>query len=242
MGPMLSLSLRQVAGRRKIAIIVLLAALPVGLAILLHTLVGDESDFNEGFSGLIIDGLLLGVILPIVAMTLATSAFGNELEDRTLNVLVLKPIRRTFIVLPKYLASVIVAGGLLATAGVAIVLIALASGGVQSVVAVAGAIMVGVLAYSSLFTWMGLMSSKALGFALVYVFLWEQLLTRFIRGIRYFSVREYTLSILHGLDDEMFGFFEPRVIELEAAVVASVLVIVGFVLLTIRRLNRMDIP
>ena len=242
MRAVLSLSLRQVAGRRKLAIIVPLAALPVGLAVLLHTLVGDDRDFTRGFSQLVIDGLLLGGILPIVVMTLATGAFGNELEDRTLNVLVLKPVRRVFIVLPKYFASVIVAGGLLVTAAIAIVLIALSAGGVQAVLAVGVGVLIGVLAYSALFTWMGLLSSKALGFALVYVFLWEQFLSRFIRGIRYFSVREYSLSIIHGLDDETFGFLGVRVIEFEAALTASALVIVVFVALTLRRLNRMDIP
>jgi ABC-type transport system involved in multi-copper enzyme maturation permease subunit len=242
MGPMLALSLRQLAGRRKLAIIVLLAALPIGLAVLLHVRVGDDPDFNRRFSRLIIDGVLLGGILPIVVMTLATGAFGNELEDRTLNVLVLKPVRRMAIVLPKYLASVIVAGGLLVTVAVAIVLIAIIDGGAQAVLAVGVAVLTGVLAYSALFTWMGLMSSKAIGFALVYVFLWEQFLSRFIRGIRYFSVREYSLSIIHGLDEETFGFFGTRVIEFEAAVTASALVVVVFVVLTIRRLNRMDIP
>jgi ABC-type transport system involved in multi-copper enzyme maturation permease subunit len=242
MGPLLSLSLRQVAGRRKLAIIVLLALLPVGMAVLLHTLVGDDQGFHDGFPQLIIDGLLLGVIMPIVVMTLATPAFGNEIEDRTLNVLVLKPVRRISIVLPKYLASVIVAGGLLGTAGVAIVLIALGSGGAQTVFAIAAAILIGVMAYGALFTWMGLISSKALGFALVYVFLWEQFLTRFIKGIRYFSVREYSLSILHGLDDDTFSVFGPRVIEFEAAVTAAVIVIVVFFVLTVRRLSRMDIP
>jgi ABC-type transport system involved in multi-copper enzyme maturation permease subunit len=242
MGPLLALSLRQAAGKRKLAIIVLLAALPVGMAVLLHALVGDEQDFGDRFPQLIIDGLLLGVILPIVVMTLATPAFGNEVEDRTLNVLILKPVHRMLIVLPKYLASVIVAGGLLGGAGVLIVLIALSGGGAQAVIAIAVSILTGVLAYGALFTWMGLMSTKALGFALVYVFLWEQFLTRFIQGIRYFSVREYSLSILHGLDDETFSVFEPGIIEFEAAVTAAVIVIVLFVGLTLRRLTRMDIP
>jgi ABC-type transport system involved in multi-copper enzyme maturation permease subunit len=239
---MFSLSLRQVAGRRKLTIIVLLALLPVGLAVLLHTLAGDDTGFHDDFPQLIIDGLLLGVMMPIVVMALATPAFGNEVEDRTLNVLVLKPVRRISIVLPKYLASVIVAGGLLAAAGIAIVLIALDSGGAQAVLAIAAAILTGVMAYGALFTWMGLISSKALGFALVYVFLWEQFLTRFIKGIRYFSVREYSLAILHDLDDDTFSVFEPHVIEFEAAVTAAAIVIVLFFVLTVRRLSRMDIP
>ncbi|MDA1173762.1 MAG: ABC transporter permease [Chloroflexi bacterium] len=242
MGPLLSLSLRQVAGRRRIAVIVLLSALPVVLSVILHAKFGADREFLDQFPEGVINNLLLGVIMPIVVMTLATPAFGNEIEDRTLNVLVLKPVRRIAIVMPKFLASVVVAGSLLTVTSVAISLIALGSGGGQAAFAVAAAVLTGVLAYSSLFTWMGLVSSKALGFALVYVFLWEVVLSQRIRGIRYFSVREYSLSILHGLDDETFSVFEPRVIEFEAAVTASIIVTVLFFFLTLRRLNRMDIP
>ena len=70
---MLSFSLRQMAGRRRLAIIGLLALVPVALAFILHAFVGDEHDFTDGFSQLVLDGLLIGVIMPIVVMTLATA-------------------------------------------------------------------------------------------------------------------------------------------------------------------------
>ena len=105
------LSLRQLAGKRRLALIVLLAALPVVLAGLL-ALFGerDGSRFNSNFITVLVDGMIVAGVLPIVTMTLATAAFGNELEDRTLSYLTLKPIRRWGIVMPKFLASVVVGG------------------------------------------------------------------------------------------------------------------------------------
>ena len=242
MGPLLTLSLRQMAGKWRLIIILVLVALPVGLSVLLHALMGDDDEFVEAFPQLIFDGMLIGVIMPIVIMTLATAAFGNEVEDRTLNVLVLKPVPRYAIVMPKLLASMIVGGSLLVVAAVAIVVIALGEGGATAAIAAAVAVATGVVTYAALFTWMGLISAKALGFALVYVFLWEQFLTRFISGIKYFSVREYSLSILNQLDGTTFGVFEHRVIEIEAAVTGAAIVTVLFIALTIRRLQHMDVP
>jgi len=242
MGPLLDLSIRQMAGRKRLAIILILAAIPVGLAILLSQLAGDDPGFADGFPQTVVDGLFIGVILPIVVMTLATGAFGNELEDRTLNVLVLKPIPRYAIVLPKFLASVIVAGIVLAVAAGLIVLIALTDGGFRAVLAAVVAVAVGVITYAALFTWAGIMTNKALGFALVYVFLWEQFLTRVIRGARYFSIREYTLAILNGIDEDTFEVFSSRVLGMPAALVAAAVVTVLFFGLTVRRLQRMDVP
>lgn len=238
---MLSFSLRQMAGRRRLAIIGLLALVPVALAFILHAFVGDEHDFTDGFSQLVLDGLLIGVIMPIVVMTLATAAFGNELEDRTLNVLVLKPLSRFAIVLPKFLASVLISGGILGISVVAIMVIALSEHGIGAILAALIAVFSGVIAYAALFTWAGLVSTKALAYALVYVFVWEQLLTRFLANIQYLSVRGYTLAILNGLDEETFSVFDRQVIQFPAAIAGAGIVTVLFVWLTVRRLNRMDV-
>ena len=239
--PLLNLSLRQMTGKRRLAVILILAAIPVGLSIVLPHFVSGPG-YSRDFPQTIIDGLFLGVILPIVVMTLATSAFGNELEDRTLNVLVLKPVPRFAIVLPKYLASVIVAGVVLVIAIGLIVGFGLTDGGRTAVLAGVVAVAVGVVTYGAVFTWAGLMTTKALGVALVYVFLWEQLLTRFIRGVRYLSIREYTLAIMNGIDDKTFSAFDDRVLGLPAALIAAGVVTALFLSLTIRRLRRMDVP
>ena len=236
---MLRLSLRQLAGRRRLLLIFLLAALPVVLAVILNAFASDDQDFNTNF---IVDGLIIAGVMPIVMMSLATAAFGNELEDRTLNVLVLKPVRRSSIVLPKLAASIVIAAPLLIVAGVAVTLIALESGGARAALATVAALLAGVVTYAAVFTWAGLLTSRALGFALVYVFLWEGLLATYLGGVRYLSVRGYTLGILHGLDEQTFGSIGDRAIEFPAAVAGAAVVAVVFILLTVRRLQRMDVP
>ena len=63
----------------------------------------------------------------------------------------------------------------------------------------------------------------------------------FLGGIRYLSVRGYTLAIVHGLDDASFADLSGRTIELPAALVGVVAVTVGFFLLTAKRLRDMDV-
>ena len=239
---MLRFSLRQLAGRRRLLLVFLLSALPVVLAVILNAFASDDQDFNENFINTILDGIIIAGVMPIVVMSLATAAFGNEMEDRTLNVLVLKPVSRTAIVLPKLTASIVIAAPLLIAAGAAVTLIALEGGGTRAALATVAALFAGVVTYAAVFTWAGLMTSRALGFALVYVFLWEGILATFLGGVRYLSVRGYTLGILHGLDEQTFDSIGDRAIEFPAAVVGAVVVAVVFILLTVRRLQRMDVP
>ena len=251
MGPLLGLSLRQLTGRRRLLLILLLTMLPIGLAALVSALLGEDETSNREFINTLLDGLLIAGILPLVTMVLATTAFGNELEDRTLSYLVLKPVPRSLIVLPKLLASVIVGGPMLIASGVVAMLLGASSVGAtivvvdsefQAAAAIGLAMFAGVVTYGAIFTWAGLISTRALAFALIYVFLWEGLLTSFLGGIRYLSVRGYTLGILHGIDDQSFETLSERVIEFPAAVVGAVVVSVGFFLLTVRRLRTMDVP
>ena len=241
MGPIFRLSLRQLAGRWRLLMILLLAALPVALTALISALAGNESDFQQGFTNVLIDGMIVGAILPIVTMVLATAVFGNELDDRTLSYLVLKPIRRSLIVLPKLLAPIVVAGPLLAASGAAATLLGL-DGDIQAAAAVGAALFVGVAVYAAIFTWAGLISTHALGFALIYVFLWEGLISSFLGGVRYLSVRGYTLAILHGIDDKSFESLGQRVIEFPAAAAGAGAVTIVFFWLSLRRLRGMDVP
>lgn len=238
MTQMLTLSLRQLTGKWRVILIVLLALIPVGLAFVPG---GDSADADEEFINGLLDGLLVGVIMPLVTMALATAAFGNEIEDKTLSYVFLKPVARWRIAIPKFLASVIIAAPLALVSGALATYIG-TDGDLQTTVAVAIALSVGVITYASVFTWSGLITTRALPFAIVYVFLWEGLLSTFIGGIRYLSVRGYTLAIMNGLDDNGLEVLSDRVIEFPAAVVGAFAVTIVFLWLTVYRLRRMDVP
>ena len=238
--PVFRLSLRQMAGRRRLLIIIVLAALPVAVAATVSFL-SRQGQADAEMIDILFDGLIVAAIVPLVMMALATAAFGNELEDRTLSYLVLKPVRRSLIVLPKILASLTVGGSVLVVSGVASALLGL-DGSAQAATAVGVAVLAGVVTYAAIFTWAGLLSTSALAYGLIYVFIWEALIGSFFGGIRYLSVRGYTLAIMHWMDEDTFAEFGERAIELPAAIGGVVGVTLVFLALSVFRLRRMDVP
>ncbi len=244
------LSLRQLTGRWRLLLLFLLAALPIGLVLLMTLLQGEDATDNEGYVNFV-DGLLISVVMPVVSLVLATALFGNEVEDKTLNYLVLTPIPRYQIVLAKLTAALVIGVPLVVISGVAVTLIsdggmgtelAMLDSPARAATAAGVALLLGTVTYSAAFTWAGLMSTRALPFALVYVVLWEGVIASFFGGIRYLSVRGYTLALMHGLDDSSFADLSGRAIELPAALVGVTAVTLGFFYLAVRRLNQMDVP
>ena len=241
MGAVFRLSLRQITGVRRVAIVCLLALLPVALTLILRLTESDSNGDTQDFVNGVVNALIVGVVLPIIAISLSTSAFGNDLEDRTLSFIMMTPIARWKIALSKLAASILV-GAPLAIVSAAVAIFIGLDGDVNSVVAVSTGLLVGVVAYASVFTWAGLMTTRALAFAIVYVFLWEGALATLVPGVKYLSVSTYALSIMYRLNDGTFSAVAEATIELPAAIVGTALVIVAFWLLTVRRLRTMDIP
>lgn len=240
MGTIFRLSMSQLSGKWRLSTIAVLALLPIVMA----TLVASLADADEAAEIIVqgaVDGLILATTLPLIIVVLATAAFANEVEDRTLSYLTLKPIGKTQIVLPKVAASIMIGGPFLVASAVAVVLIGL-EGDVQAALAVGVAVLIGIVAYASIFTWAGLMTTRALAFGVMYVFLWEGLITSFLSGTRFLSVRAYAETILHELDEEAFAVLGDRVIQFPAAVVGAAGVTVIFFALAVRRLRRMDVP
>lgn len=243
MVPIFELSLRQLSGKWRLVIILLVALIPVAIVLAFRAF-GDatpgEDDIDEAVQ-VLLDGMIVAVVLPIVMMTLATASFGNEVEDRTLGYVVLNPVSRWSIVLSKMLAPMAIAGPVLVLSGVIVSLIGL-DGDVRTAAGVGVGLLAGIVTYSAIFAWLGLVSGHPLGFALVYVFLWEGLLSSFLDGIRYLSVRAYTLTIMEGIDESRLDALGELTIELPAAIAGVVLVSAAFFWLTVRRLRRMDVP
>ena len=241
MSEVFRLSIRQLTGPVRLGLILLLAALPVALAAILAVTTGEEGIGRDDFVNVMLSGLLVAGVLPIVVMTLGTAAFGNELEDGTLGNLALMPLARWQIVLPKLLATLAISGPVIIVSGVVTSLIGLGLDA-RAALSVAVALLLGVAAYSAIFTWTGLVTGRALAVALLYVILWEGIIGSLIKGVGYLSVRGYTLGILHGLDSRAFEAVGGRAITLPAAIVGALLVTAAFYGLAIRRLTRMDVP
>jgi ABC-2 type transport system permease protein len=237
MGSVYRLTIRQLTGRWRLLITLVLAALPV-LMSFIRTLVEDGPVDSE-FEGVVLNGMLLGAILPLVVLTISSAAFANEIEDRTLANLTLSPIPRWQIVLPKLLGALTVGGLFIGTSAFLTAYLTY-EGDMTTVMAITVGALVGVALYASVFIWAGLMTTRAIGFGLLYVFLWEGLFSGLITGVRFLSIRHYSTALMHRMDVRVFADGEH--LSTGVAIGAAAAVFVIFLLLAIRRLRSMDVP
>jgi ABC-2 type transport system permease protein len=99
---------------------------------------------------------------------------------------------------------------------------------------------VGLLLYSSMFVWLGLVTKQAIGVGLLYIVLWEGFFSGYVSGIRFLSIRGYAIALMHGLDPRRFATGVH--VGLGAAIAVSAVVVTLFLFLSTRRLQRMDVP
>jgi ABC-2 type transport system permease protein len=232
------LTLRQLSGKWRLLVLTVLASLPVIVAILSVNQPVDTPTVQD-FEQAVLSAMLAGSITPLVVLAIGSVAFASELEDRTLANLTLSPIPRWQIVLPKLLATICVAGPFIAVSAFYTGYVAF-SADVTAAAAVAASAVIGVVLYSSAFVWLGLKTTRAIGYGLLYIVLWEGFFSGFVAGVRLFSIRYYSIAWMHGFDERRFAAVGD--VSFGFAVVASAIVFFGFLLLTVRRLRYMDVP
>ena len=231
------LTLRQLSGSSRLAIMTVLAAMPV--IVMVPMLGENEAPSVADFESFVLSGMMIGAIVPLVVLAIAVAAFGNEIEDRTLANLTLSPIPRWRIALAKLLAAITIAAPLIALSALITAHMALL-GEWTATIAITVSAVAAVAMYASMFVWLGLVSAQAVALGLLYVVLWEGFFSEFVAGVRLLSIRHYALALMHGLDERRFA--TPNQMSMTVALIMVTLVIGGFLLLSIRRLRRMDVP
>ncbi len=139
----------------------------------------------------------LSLLVPVVALVLASAALGDPDEDGTLVYLWLRPVPRHRIVAAAAAASFTVAWPLVV---VPLALTAIAvQGGSDLVVGTVASATVGLIAYTGIFTALGLVAKRALVWGLLYIFVWEGFVANAADSAARLAVRTYTRSILEGI-------------------------------------------
>ncbi len=146
------ISIRQLTGRIRLLVTALFAGLPVLVAYFTE---GNFGDYDDE----IIKGFYAAITIPLLALATATASFGNEVDDRTLSNLTLTPVPRWKLILPKLLAAITINGGVLLISVVLSVSLTYSDSGV--LVAAVIASLLTIIAYSMVFLWLGLMTSRA---------------------------------------------------------------------------------
>jgi ABC-2 type transport system permease protein len=232
-------TLRQLLGRRRTILLLLLSAIPVLLAVVFWA--ARDEDVS-GFASGVLDAVGVTLLLPIVAVLFGTAAFGAVIEDGTVVYLLGKPISRWAIVLAKLIGAAgvtaILTIGSALIAG-AIVLAPLGEDGASATRAFLVAMAVGSICYVSLFLVLSLFTRRALLIGLVYVLVWEGALSSLLPGIANLSIRQYSLGVATA-----FWHIQPTEAHLSASTalpLAVVLVVVAFAIAT-WRLTRFELP
>ncbi len=194
--PITELTLRQFSSGRAIRIVAFFALIPLLFALIYLLNTGGDSPVE--FLAILYADIVAPTILPLAILVLATNALGNELEDRTMVYLVLKPLSRLRIVLEKYAAVAITATIMLWLGTLLTFLVAMrgeAAGNIDMLVAIWLSVLFAVIGYGALFLMISLLVPRALLAGILYSLLWETTFSRFIPGIRTFSIRHYVQSI-----------------------------------------------
>jgi ABC-2 type transport system permease protein len=195
-------TLRALLGRRRTILLLILAGMPILLGLLVRA--NDEELSNVGPT---LEGFVIRVVLPLIALVFGTASLGSELDDGTAIHILTKPIPRSTIVL----AKIAVAGTLTAALVVPSTLITgILLGGTDATTvsvtfAFALAVLIGSYLYAAVFLVLSVVTSRGLFIGLAYSLIWEGVLAGLLPGSQIFSVREYLGGIAATLEPSAVG-------------------------------------
>jgi ABC-2 type transport system permease protein len=232
-------TLRQLLGRRRTLLLVLLSALPVLLAIAFR--VAGYTDV-ERFTRRVFDTITLTILLPLVAILFGSGAFGAEIDEGTVVYLLAKPIRRWLVVAAKAFAAIAMAialtGASTLLAGL-IDMVPAGSDGVSATLAQLVAVVVGSICYVGLFLALSLFTRRALVIGIGYMLVWEGALSFILPGIANLSIRQYSVGAASAVYN--LPLQETRLSSETAFILSGVLIVATLVIAT-WKLMRFELP
>ena len=239
-GEIVRLTVRQLLGKRRTLFLGLFALLPAGLAIAFRVSGGDDPE--RWTATTLLAGVIVAVVLPLAGLVFGTSALGSEIEDGTAVYILATPVARRDILLAKLAVAWAATTGFVVVSAVIASLISIEGGqdGWRIILGFAAGGAVGSLAYCAVFVLLSVMTSRAFVIGLIYVFIWEGIVTGLFKGTRILSIRQCTLGL-----SGFFGDLDPRIYEPDlggpTAAVVAVVAIVGASWLAIRRIKRFEV-
>src|SRR5271169_6039913 len=120
------------------------------------------------------------VLIPLTALIIGTSVLGAEIDDGSVIHLLATPVRRSSVIITKFLVAT----------GLTIIFAAVPE--------LIGAL-VGAVIYNAIFVMVSAATTRAIAVGLLYVLIWEALLSNFVSGARLLSVGHYSLGIANGI-------------------------------------------
>jgi len=178
----------------------------------------------------------LTVFVPLVVVVFATATIGNLVEEKTLVYFWLRPVGRWQIALAGFVSSLLV---LLPLVLIPMGILGAIVGDSNDLTGLLVASAVGVFAYGSIFTFLGLLTQRALVWGLVYVLVWEGFVAGLSRTAGWLAIRTHTTSVLARISESLELIDRPTE-QTTAILITGAIVVVAFMLTTFR-LSRMTV-
>ena len=191
----------------------LLFALPAAILLLLTIALKASRPPMRPWPSHVLGTFGFSVLIPLTALIIGTSVLGAEIDDGSIIHLLATPVRRSSVIVSKFVAAT---GLTIVFAAIPELIAALIAGG-GSVPGPAGPVtvstgkfaiglFVGALAcsviYNAVFLMVSVATTRAIAVGLLYVLVWEVLLSNFVSGVRLLSVSHYGLGIANGFAND----------------------------------------
>ncbi len=220
-----------VATRGRIIAMLLIGAAGIAIGVVLRRADATTTDMTE-FAAL----FGLTIFVPLVALVISTASLGSLVEDKTLVYFWLRPLGRWQISTASLLAGLAV---LLPLILVPMGILGIVTGDTDALQGILAGSLVGLVAYTSVFTMLGLFTQRALAWGLLYVLLWEGLVAGFSRSAGWLAIRTYTDGALSRVGGSAGSIVDPPQ-GATILIVTGAIVVMSFVVTT-WRLNTMTV-
>jgi len=168
-------ALRDALRPRRLLATLLLIGLPAALGVLWRVFTPAADFVPEDAYDRLVPSLIFSFALTILAVIYGTGVLSQEIEQKTIVYLLTRPVPRWRLLLSRFAAALLVIGVTVTLSALLLALVLFGPGGL----AAAGvgrdlrALLIGVLAYASLFLMIATLLPRPLTYGLLFVFGWE---------------------------------------------------------------------
>jgi ABC-2 type transport system permease protein len=226
------ITVRATLGRRRAFLFALPAVILIGLTLVLRASRPAASDWPSQVLG----DFGFSVLLPLTGLIIGTGVLGAEVDDGSIVHLLATPVRRRDVIVTKFAVATAVTALFAAVPELIAGLIA--PNDAQLAVALFVGALVGSAVYSAAFVLASVLTTRAIAFGLLYVVVWEGLLSNLVGGARILSIAHYSLGIANAIHpDKNLG----AGLGLTTSLVLALVVTVGGLYLAARRLETFSL-
>jgi len=211
------ITLRATISRRR----ALLFALPAVILIIVTILLKVSRPPSRPWPSIVLGTFGFTVLLPLTALIIGTSVLGAEIDDGSIVHLLATPVRRLSVIITKFSVATVLT---MIFAAVPELIAALISGGGMTpdqvtvhqngpdtvipgvqvsdskfAIGLFIGALVGSVIYNAVFIMVSVATTRAIAVGLLYVLIWESLLSNFVSGARLLSISHYSLGVANGI-------------------------------------------